>query len=370
MGIADKFDALVPTSMDQLIMLAERVSKSTMIPRDYQGKPADCLVAMSLGLEVGLKPMQALQSICVINNRPGLWGTAARALVMATGQLQSLFETEPAEVDKTGKARCEIVRKGYAEVFVGEFSLENARKAGLTGKDNYQKYPGPMLTWRAFHGAARKAFPDVYKGLAAAEEMQDTTPFNRAASEDAPPITLSLDAPTISADGESDVQGGARSPDASPSQSAKAKRGRPRNQEPQAPSKAVAEVTPLSPAAAAASSSQAQPELCGFCHKPGHGFNECPEQNAPEGGDADAPERNASADKTVAAPAPAGAAANGRSVNNEEQAELIRMAVLLRPLGGAMRWLREQLGSLGVEEIDELPADKMDALIKSMQTNA
>lgn len=193
-SITEKYDALVPTTMEQLIVLADRIAKSNLIPREYVGKPADCLVAMSMGLEIGLKPVQALQSICVINGRPSLWGTAARALVMASGQVKRLTETDPAEVKKNQRARCEIERKGFDEVFIGEFTADDARKAGLLGKDNYQKYQADMFAWRAFHQAARKAFPDIYKGLAAAEELQGSEPFQNGRSEKAQ-VTLTLDPP-------------------------------------------------------------------------------------------------------------------------------------------------------------------------------
>ena len=364
MGIADRYDALVPTSMDQLINLADRISKSTLIPREYQGKPADCLLAMSMGLEIGLKPIQALQSIAVINNRTCLWGTAARALVMADPRLESLFETEPAVVDKTGVARCEIMRKGHADAFVGEFSLDNARKAQLTGKDNYSKYPGQMLTWRAFHMAARKAFPDIYKGLSAAEEMQEmvttVTPGDNAGT-----VTLALDGPP-----SSDAQARAATSLEGVRGSAAPRRGRlPKTdekpnssshqlQEPQAPTKA-AEVTPLSPAVAATGPpNPTQPETCGFCHQPGHGFNECPQQRTPVGEEM----LNVTG---IEVP-------NGRTLNDEEQTEIMRMAKLLRPKSW-MSWLTKVIGIYSVgtyNDLAEIPVDKMEALIKVMQANA
>ena len=411
MGIADKFDALVPTSMNDLIALADRVSKSTIIPVAYRGKPADCLVAMSLGLEVGLKPMAALQSICVINGNPGIFGTAARALVMATGQLQSIMETDPTDVEKTGRARCEIIRKGYSEPFVGEWSLEKVRKAGLAGKDNHQKYPSTMLAWRAFHDAARKAFPDVYKGLAVAEELQELSPSVWGRKEDDTTVTLSLDAPAQGGD-DIDAKIGVSDATAAPVNAGAAvspRRGRPprmlsrqpqnqepqctcvpkprfdvgdmhlrncpRYQEPQAPSK-PAVVTPLSPAGAAPTpSTQPEPSgTCQFCHEGIHSFNDCPQNRSAaetvtdEGGDAhprSEPEHNA-----TAAPAPAGAAAsNGRTLNDEEQAEIERMSKLLRPKNH-LSWLLRQLEPFGIEDVADLPADKMKDLIKRMQENA
>ena len=246
MAISDKFDSMLPAQQADLFRIAEMAAKSALVPREFQGKPADCLVAIMMGAEVGLKPMQALQSICVINGRPSLWGSGARALIMASGLLESLYESPPDEVEKTKTAHCEIVRKGHAEPFVGQFSMDDARRAGLAGKDNYVKYGRTMLAWRAFHDAARKAFPDIYKGLAAAEELQDTEPFSNGAAT----VTLKLDAPRDAVpapetgQGETGVLAGA-TPGAGPTR-------RRKTQQEAAPTTAGAnENTPSAPPAAA-----------------------------------------------------------------------------------------------------------------------
>jgi hypothetical protein len=40
------------------------------VSKDYGGQPEDIMVALQLGSEVGLRPMEALQNIAVINGRP------------------------------------------------------------------------------------------------------------------------------------------------------------------------------------------------------------------------------------------------------------------------------------------------------------
>ena len=51
------------------------------MPREFQAKPNNILVAVQWGFEIGLAPMQALQNIAVINGRPSLWGDSLLALV-------------------------------------------------------------------------------------------------------------------------------------------------------------------------------------------------------------------------------------------------------------------------------------------------
>src|SRR5262245_53314018 len=72
------------TNWDDAFRLANAISKSAIVPKHFQGKPEDIVIAMQLGAEVGLSPMAALQSIAVINGRPGLWGDGQLAVVMAS----------------------------------------------------------------------------------------------------------------------------------------------------------------------------------------------------------------------------------------------------------------------------------------------
>ena len=64
---------LSPQTFDQALTFSQYLADSDMVPKDYKGKPGNCLIAMQWGAEVGLKPLQALQNLAVINGRPALW---------------------------------------------------------------------------------------------------------------------------------------------------------------------------------------------------------------------------------------------------------------------------------------------------------
>lgn len=159
---------LVPQSMGEAMQLAEMLASSELVPRDYQRKPGNILVAVQWGAEVGLKPLQALQNIAVINGRPALWGDAVVALVRGSGLLEYLQETSEGD-----KAVCRIKRKGQPEE-VRTFSQADAKAAGLAGKSGpWSQYPARMRQMRARAFALRDVFADVLKGMPVAEEVQD-----------------------------------------------------------------------------------------------------------------------------------------------------------------------------------------------------
>lgn len=161
---------MTPSNLQEAMNLAEILAGSDIVPKDYQRKPGNILVAMQWGAEIGLKPLQALQNIACINGRPSIWGDAMLALVRGSGLLEYITE----EVSQDGQvATCTVKRRGEDEV-TSTFTMEDAKKAGLANKQGpWSQYPKRMLKLRARAYALRDVFPDVIKGMGIAEEEQD-----------------------------------------------------------------------------------------------------------------------------------------------------------------------------------------------------
>ena len=160
-------------SFDDAYRFSKMVSASEFAPKDFKGKPESCLLAIQHGSEVGLSPMQSLQSIAVINGRPTIWGDAALALVQSSPVCEYVREFTEGDGDNMA-AVCEAKRRGYPAPTTVRFSVADAKKAGLWGKSGpWTQYPGRMLTLRARGFALRNAFADALRGLITAEEAQD-----------------------------------------------------------------------------------------------------------------------------------------------------------------------------------------------------
>lgn len=183
---APSFD-LSPRSLDEAMRASDLLAKSDLIPKDYQGKPGNILVAMQWGAEIGLKPLQAMQNIAVINGRPSLWGDAQLALVRNSPHCEYVLE----EMDASGTAICRAKRRGEPEQ-VRMFSVEDAKVAGLAGKSGpHSQYPKRMRQLRARAFALRDVFTDILKGIPQAEEVMDYPPADPAAlPRNAPPAAV------------------------------------------------------------------------------------------------------------------------------------------------------------------------------------
>jgi hypothetical protein len=160
-------------SFDDAFRFSKMVAASEFAPKDFKGKPESCLLAIQHGSEVGLSPMQSLQSIAVINGRPTIWGDAALALVQACSVCEYVREYMEGEGDSL-TAVCEAKRQGYPAPTTVRFSVADAKKASLWGKAGpWTQYPSRMLQLRARGFALRNAFADALRGLVTAEEAQD-----------------------------------------------------------------------------------------------------------------------------------------------------------------------------------------------------
>ena len=186
-----QFD-LSPRNFEQALTFSDYLAESDMVPKDFKGKPGNCLIAIQWGAELGLKPLQALQNLAIINGRPSLWGDAVIALVRSSPLCEYVIES-----DDGNTATCKVKRRGEPEQ-ARTFSMEDAKAAGLQGKQGpWSQYPKRMRQMRARAFALRDVFPDVLRGLPVAEEIMDIPPERHMGAVEmvgAPPPPVGLPA--------------------------------------------------------------------------------------------------------------------------------------------------------------------------------
>jgi hypothetical protein len=181
---------LGPRDFNEALTQAEYLAASEMVPKAYRGKPGDCLIAIQWGGEIGLKPLQAMQSIAAVNGKPSLYGDAGKAMLLAHGCIIEEDDTEL--VKANGRARCVIRRRGRPPV-QRTFSIEDAKTAGLWGKEGpWRAYPYRQMAWRAFWFAARDAAADVLRGMGGYEEALDGAGEWEASAPPPPPNAPAL----------------------------------------------------------------------------------------------------------------------------------------------------------------------------------
>ena len=129
----------------------------------------EAMAIMLLCQAEGLHPGIAMRDYHVIQGRPALKADAMLARFQQAGgkvQWHTLSDTEVS-------ATFSHPSGGDAKI---TWTFEAARKIGLTGKDNWNKYPRAMLRARVVSEGVRTVYPGVVVGTYTPEEVQDMEP--------------------------------------------------------------------------------------------------------------------------------------------------------------------------------------------------
>jgi hypothetical protein len=190
--------AIIPNSFESAFRMAQVIVAAKMAPASLD-TPEKACVAILHGLEVGLTPMAALQSIAVINGMPTIYGDGMLALVRASGLLEEIIED--VEVDDKGEptiATCKVKRRGEAQWAISSFTRPEAQRAGLWNKAGpWQQYRPRMMKMRARSWALRDKFADILRGLHMAEEALDMGSVSIAPARPPEPRRSDVDSDSV-----------------------------------------------------------------------------------------------------------------------------------------------------------------------------
>ena len=166
--MSDEIAVISPKSFDEAGSYAKALAAATVIGGKLHGKPADVLAIILAGAELGLPPMQSIRGIHLVDGKPCLDSALAVALVkrsLKAGEYIRMVESS----DKL--ATYEAKRAEDPGPTRLSFTIEEANRAGLTGKDNWKKYPAAMLRARAAMALVRVVFPEVTFGVYDPDEL-------------------------------------------------------------------------------------------------------------------------------------------------------------------------------------------------------
>lgn len=152
---------VVASSMSELDVLAKRISSSTLIPVAYRGKPDDCFVAMLLGNELGIAPLQAINNIDVVEGRPSPRAKLRQALAERHPDCEYFRLVSSSDTEATFETK----KRSHPAPVRLTFTIEQATKAGLTRKATYQQHPAAMLVARCSARLADWVYPSSTLGL-------------------------------------------------------------------------------------------------------------------------------------------------------------------------------------------------------------
>ena len=161
----NEVSALVPSGFDEMWRFAKMITASGVAGTR---KVEEAAFLISYGLELGLPPIKAVQSLHLIKGKVTMSADMMVSLCLRAPQCEYI------EVSHISDEACTFVAKRIGrpeQTFT--FTMAMAQRAGLDRGDNWRKYPESMLKARAGSHIARQVFPDIVMGIYDPGEILD-----------------------------------------------------------------------------------------------------------------------------------------------------------------------------------------------------
>lgn len=131
---------------------------SNLLPKSYQGNPANLLFALEYASALNVEPIHAITSIHVINGKPSASADLMAATVRRAGHRLRVTGDDT-------YAEAILIRADDPDFeFRARWDIAKARQANLN-TPTWKNYPGAMLRSRAITEVIRAGAPDAMFGL-------------------------------------------------------------------------------------------------------------------------------------------------------------------------------------------------------------
>ncbi len=197
--------AIIPQSAEEISRVAKGVLAAGIAPASLIGNkvPAEAeaaiMITIMAGAELGLPPMASLRAFTVINGKPALYAEGLIGVIRRTGKAKTItMGFTPGSNARYGDDAfgwCEAVREDTGETYRVEYSVEDAKRAGLWQEkaritkrrrdgttyegDNdspWFRFPQRMLQWRPTGYCLRTLFADILMGITDEYEARELNP--------------------------------------------------------------------------------------------------------------------------------------------------------------------------------------------------
>lgn len=164
----------------QMFETAQRTAKllaaSNIVPQQYRGKVADCVVAIDIANRMGLSPLAVMQSSQIVQGNFSWKGTACKAMIDNCGKFKSTRYVEVGErnTDSWGYY-LEATAKDGTIINGVTVTIQMSKDEGWYQKNGskWRTMPELMLKYRAAAFFMRTECAGLSMGFLTAEENED-----------------------------------------------------------------------------------------------------------------------------------------------------------------------------------------------------
>lgn len=156
---------------------AKLLASSTLVPKDYRGNIANCVISLNMANRLGADPLMVMQNLYVVHGRPGWSSQFLIASFNQCGRFSSIrYEFFGDRGTDGWGCRAWSIEQATKEKIVGsDITIGLAKKEGWYARDGskWQTMPQQMLMYRSAAWLVRAYAPEISMGLQTTEEIAD-----------------------------------------------------------------------------------------------------------------------------------------------------------------------------------------------------
>lgn len=161
----------------QMMGLAKELASSSIIPKTFQQKPANVLIALNMAQRMNADPFAIMQNMYIVYGNPAFSSKFLISCFNSCGRYTSIKYKFTGE-ENTDEWCCVAytTEKETGEKIVGpRVTIGMAKREGWYGKDGskWQTMPQLMLQYRAAAFLIRTTAPEITMGMNFADELED-----------------------------------------------------------------------------------------------------------------------------------------------------------------------------------------------------
>lgn len=164
---------------DNFIMarqMAKALSQSTLVPKEYQGNEANCMIAIDISIRLKTSPFLVMQNLDVIQGRPSWSAKSLIGMINASCRYDMELQFNEKQDAKGKPFSCQCwTTKGGRRVDGPVIDMDMANAEGWVQKNGskWKTMPQVMLRYRAASFFSRMNCPEISMGLYTSDEIID-----------------------------------------------------------------------------------------------------------------------------------------------------------------------------------------------------
>lgn len=165
------------TNFNNAQRMATALSKSNIIPVNYQNNLPNCIIALEMANRIKMSPIMVMQNLYVVHGNPGWSSKFLIAALNCSGKFSPIrYEFRGEEGRDNWGCRAWATDKTGEPLYGAWVDIAMAKAEGWYGKTSskWKTMPQLMLQYRAGAFFARTYAPEIGMGMQTVEELNDT----------------------------------------------------------------------------------------------------------------------------------------------------------------------------------------------------